>query len=459
MLDKSRISKLRSILKDKVITPEDKEYEDARKVWNGMIDKRPYLIVKCENEDDIIEALKFGKSEKLPIAIRGGGHNVAGFGTCDNGIVIDLSKMKEIKVDPNDKIAYAQPGLTWGEFDKETQKYSLATTGGLVSTTGIAGFSLGGGIGWLVRKYGLTIDNLRAVELLTADLKKVRASKYENQDLFYGVRGGGGNFGIVTKFEYNLHEVGPIVFGGVLIYKLEKSYEILKKIVKWQTENLTENITTLTVFMTAPPLPIIPKELQGLKVMALGACYVGEIKEGEKVMKPLRDLNPDADLLGPIPYLVLQSMFDAGAPKGINAYWKTSYLNYLNEESLKTLIGIANKMPMSFSQLHIHHLGGAVTKVPINETPFIHRDSPYVANIVGLWMDPIDKEKCIGWTRESFKLIQNFSNGAPYINFMAEHDKESVKSAYGEAYSRLVALKRKYDPENVFRINQNINPN
>lgn len=451
------LSELRGNMKGVVILPGDTGYEDARKVWNGMIDKHPAAIARCTDEEDIMAAVKFAREGGMSVAVRGGGHNVAGFGTCEGGLVIDLSEMKKIEINQAASTASAQPGLTWAEFDKATQAQGLATTGGLVSTTGIAGFTLGGGIGWLVRKYGLTIDNLVSVEMVTADGKRVRASVSENPDLFWGVKGGGGNFGVVTRFEYSLHPVGPQVFGGAVFYPIERAEDVLEAYSRW-TRNLPDELTTLVVFLTAPPAPFIPQPYQGTKMLAIALCYTGPGEEGAKLVSPLRELKPAVDLLGPIPYVSLQSMFDAAAPRGINAYWKTSYLRELSGAGIATLAQQAFKFCSPFSQIHIHHLGGAVNRTRKDDSAFQNRDSPYVLNVTGFWMNPADADRNIAWVRETWNVVQPFSTGALYVNFLGAEGDERVRAAYGSSYPRLLELKRKYDPTNLFRLNQNINP-
>lgn len=450
------VSQLGGKISGKVILPWYAEYEEARKVWNGMIDKHPAAIARCSNEDDIAKAIKFARENNMIVAVRGGGHNVAGFGTCDEGLVIDLSSMKNIAVNPQTRIAKAQPGLTWGDFDKATQAHGLATTGGLVSTTGIAGFTLGGGIGWLMRKYGLTIDNLVSADLLTADGSKMRASKAENPDLFWGIKGGGGNFGIVTQFEYALHEVGPEVFGGAVFYPMERSKEILSAFAR-MIPTFPDELTTTAVFLTAPPAPFIPRNLQGTKMLVIALCYIGSKEEGVRIIEPLRRLRPSIDLLSPIPYVRLQSMFDDGYPRGINAYWKTSYLQELSADAIDALVAQADKFIIPYSQLHIHHLEGAVRRANGNSA-FSHCDMPFVLNIVGLWTDPAMAEGNIAWVRKTYDVLRPHSSGAPYLNYLGAEGTDQVRAAYGNSYDRLAELKRKYDPDNLFRINQNVRP-
>jgi FAD/FMN-containing dehydrogenase len=448
---------LRGLIKGEVILPEDSGYDEARKVWNGMIDKHPKAVAFPLDEDDVASAVKFASKSRMLLAVRGGGHNVAGFGTCDGGLVIDLSKMKKIEVDTEAKTARAQSGLIWREFDKATQLHGLATTGGLVGTTGIAGFTLGGGIGWLVRKYGLTIDNLLSVRMVLANGERVRASRTENPDLFWGVKGGGGNFGIVTEFEYQLHDVGPMVFGGVIFFPLERAREVMKAVIN-QDRSMPDEYTPLVVLLTAPPAPFVPQALQGTKMVALGLCYTGKHEDAQRLVAPFRELKPAIDLLGPMPYVALQGMFDEAAPRGINAYWKTSYLRELDDRAIGVLVDQASRFQSPYSQLHIHHLEGAVGRAGKDAGAFSHRDSPYVLNVIGFWTETNEAEKNIAWVRETWDAVRPYSTGVPYLNFLGAEGVDQVKAAYGDNYQRLAELKKKYDPTNLFRVNQNIKP-
>ena len=386
-------------LHGRLILPGEAGYDDARKVWNGLIDRRPAMIAQCTDAADVVRAVNFAREQKLLVAVRGGGHNVAGFGTCDGGIVIDLSPMKGLTVDAAARTVRAEPGLTWGAFDAGTQAHALATTGGLVSTTGIGGFTLGGGIGWLMRRHGLTIDNLLAVEMVTADGASVRANAKEQPDLFWAVRGGGGNFGVVTSFTYALHPVGPNIYGGAAFYPVARAGELLRFYRGW-VRTLPDELTTMVVFLTAPPAPFIPQPLQGTPMIAVAACYLGPVDQGAAVVKALRDFaTPAVDLMGPMPYVALQGMFDAGAPKGILSYWKTEYLEELSDQAVNTLVAHAGRMAAPFTQVHVHHVGGAVGRVGADATAFGRRDAPFILNVVGLWMSPAQTDSQIAWVR------------------------------------------------------------
>lgn len=439
-----------------LITPNQAEYETARRVWNGMIDKRPTLIARCTNAADVKCALAHARGEGLPIAVRGGAHNVAGYATVDDGVVIDLSRMKAIRVDAERRLAFAEPGLTWGEFDAATQAHGLATTGGLVSTTGIAGFTLGGGIGWLMRKHGLTVDNLVGAELVTAEGETLRASETENQDLFWALRGGGGNFGIVTRFEYRVHPLAQVI-GGMALYPASRAGAMLR-FFREITDDAPDELTLLFGFLTAPPEPFVPEHLRMKPVVAIVLCYSGDLAEGERLVRPIKSLGPPAvDLIGPMPYAALQSMLDAGAPAGLQNYWKASYLPALSDAAFELLVEHSRRMPSPLSQVHLHHMGGAVARVPKEATAFAHRDAAFAMNIVALWTDPAQNEAHIRWAREFADAMAPHTTGGVYVNFLGNEGEERIRAAYSEqGYARLVEVKTRFDSENVFRLNQNI---
>jgi len=455
----AELKRLKSALQGYLIQPKDKEYEVARRVWNGMIDRRPCLIIRCAVEADVVQAIRFAREHNMLAAVRGGGHNVAGFGTCDGGVVIDLSLMKGIEINTAAHTATAQPGLTWGEFDRATQAEGLATTGGLVSTTGIAGFTLGGGVGWLMRKYGLTIDNLLSADLVTADGRLMSASASVNPELFWGLRGGGGNFGIVTSFRFRLHTVGPMIYGGALFYPLNQADDLLHFYRDWAPE-LPDEITTLAIFLTAPPESFMPRELQGTPMLAIALCNVGTVEQGKSLLQPLREFEtPALEMVGELPYTLLQSNQDTGVPWGVQSYWKTEYLADLSDQSIRALIDQFSRVPSLLTNIHIHHLEGAVGRVGENATAFAHRDTRYILNFVGLWQKPAETERNIAWVRGAWQAIRPFSSGAVYINFLGDEGDEHVWAAYGaEKYERLVELKKRYDPDNFFHLNQNIRP-
>jgi FAD/FMN-containing dehydrogenase len=460
-LGAATVQELREDVRGDVLDPADLGYVRARAVWNGDVDRHPSLVVRPAGAADVITALRFARSEGLEVAVRGGGHNVAGFGTTDGGLVIDLCHMKGVRVDPHANRARAQGGALWGDVDHETQAFGLATTGGLVSTTGIGGFTLGGGIGWLMRRHGLTIDNLLGADVITAEGKMVHADAQENTDLFWGLRGGGGNFGIVTEFEYALHEVGPLVYGGPVFHKAERAGELLAFYADW-VKTLPDELTTMVVFITAPPEPFVPAALVGRPLVGVVSCHIGDHDDAERTIRPLRAFaQADIDLAGPIPYVALQSMFDKAAPRGIRTYWKTAYLDDLSRPVIDTLVEAGARLSAlnPHSAVHLHHLGGAVSRVDGHSTAFPHRNRPFVFNAIGMWDATNPREAHVTWVRETWDALQSVGAGEPYLNFLSDDQSSDVHAAYGRhTHQRLVELKDRYDPANVFHVNQNVRP-
>lgn len=446
-LARETLAALAGSLQGELLLPEMPAFESARKVWNGMIDRRPALIVRCAGAADVSRAVRFAREHHLLLAVRGGGHNVAGTGTCEGGLVIDLSLMKAVKVDSERRTACVEPGATWKDFDDEAQKYGLATTGGLISSTGVAGFTLGGGIGWLVRKHGLACDNLLAADIVTATGEQIRASADENADLLWGLRGGGGNFGVVTSFEFVLHPVATVV-GGMVGHPLARAGEVLR-FYRDFVATAPDELTTIAVFATTP---------EGHQVIAIAACYAGSQEQGEEAVKPLKTFGlPVIDMMGPLPYTVLQQSQDPTAPAGMQHYWKAAFLPELNDKVIDAIIEYATQVTSPHSMIHLHHLGGTMSRVPATATAFANRDSQFVVNIIGTWSEPGDDDRHINWTRGLFAALQPFTGGA-YINFLGDEGQERIRSAYGPNYERLLALKNQYDPTNLFRLNQNIRP-
>lgn len=457
-LDEATIEQFRSSLHGTLLRPGDDGYDASRRVWNGMIDRKPALIARCTGVADVIAAVNFAREQNLLLAVRGGGHNVAGSAVCDGGLMIDLSPMQGIRVDPARQTARAQAGVTWGTFDRETQAFGLATTGGQVSTTGIAGLTLGGGVGWLMRKYGLVVDNLLSVDLVTAEGQFLTASATEHGDLFWGVRGGGGNFGVVTSFEYQLHPVGPIVVGGMMLYPAAQAKELLH-IYREFAAAAPDDLATVVAFLSAPPAPFVPAHLHGAPMIAIAVCHSGSIEDGLRAVEPLRAAAPPTlDLIGPMPYAAVQQLFDAGVPFGLQVYLKSEHLADLSDEVIDTLIAYAATVTSPLTSVILFPLGGAVGRVAEDATAFSHRNVAYDYVIYALWTDPQEAERHIGWTREFADAMHRFSVGV-YVNEMGNEGEERVRAAYRPAtYDRLVALKNTYDPTNLFRLNQNIKP-
>lgn len=457
VLGEATIGELRESLRGQLVLPGDGAYEEARRVWNGMIDRRPAAIVRCAGTGDVVAAVAFARSEGLTVAVRGGAHNVAGNATCEGGLVIDLSPMKGAHVDAAARTVSAQGGLTWGELDKEAQAFGLATTGGLVSSTGIAGFTLGGGIGWLMRKHGLACDNLISAEVVTADGQVLRAGETEDPELLWGLRGGGGNFGVVTEFEFRLHPVSQVL-GGLAAWPAERAREVLRFWRDW-TRETPDELCTLVVFLYAPPEPFIPAEMHGKPIVAIACMHLDPEGRAQSDIAPLRELAPAIDVLGPMPYTALQMMFDAGAPRGSRNYWRSAYLEKLGDEAIEAILSFSDKIPAPMSQLHIHQLGGAMSRVPAGATAFGNRDAAFLMNFVGLWLDPAEDEAASAWVRTASETIEPHGTGARYVNFLADEGEEGVRSAYeAETLARLRGLKARLDPTNFFRLNQNIEP-
>jgi FAD/FMN-containing dehydrogenase len=459
VLDETAFRDLASTFRGELIRIGDDRYESARRIWNGMIDKRPALIARCTGVADVVTAVDFARENKLLVAVRGGGHNVAGNALCDDGIVIDLSGLKGLHVDPAARGARAQPGVTWGDFDRETQLFGLATTGGEVSTTGIAGLTLGGGYGWLGRKYAMSCDNLLSADLVTAAGETITATATENPDLFWGLRGGGGNFGVVTSFEYQLHPVGPQVLAGPIFYPFQRAAEVLRSFGDYLLQ-APDELAALAGIFAAPPEPVLPSEVHGQLVVAVKVCCTGDLSAAEEIARPLRSLGqPLADLVAPMPYTAFQAAGDEGVPPGLQNYWKSSYLNDLTDEAIHTVVAHAAEITSPLSVIAIERLGGAVSRIGEYETAFGHRNAAFDLRILSLWTHPHESDEHIGWARELWTAMQPFSTGAVYVNNLGKEGEDRVKAAYAPAtYERLVALKDRYDGGNLFRLNQNIRP-
>jgi FAD/FMN-containing dehydrogenase len=448
-LNATAIEQFKGILRGDLLCSGDAHYDSARAIHNGMIDRRPALIVRCAGVADVMAAVTFARTHNLVVAVRGGGHGVPGFAVCEGGLMIDLSRMKSVRVDPGRRTARAEGGCTWGDFDHETLAFGLATTGGIARPTGIGGLTLGGGHGYLMRTYGLSCDNLLSVDVVTADGRLLTASATEHADLFWGVRGGGGNFGVVTAFEYRLHPVSQML-GGLLIYPMDQAQDLFK-FYRDYTRTVPDALGSLINLATLP---------DGTPAVVILIAYGGDLAEGARLLRPLREFGTlMADQVGPLPYTALQSIVENFNPPGLRNYWKSNYLQDLSDAAIAVLVDHYKTVPAPNTHVVVEHLGGAVSRVGADETAVDHRDALFNFLIVGMWADAADDAKVIGWVRELWGALQPFSSGGLYVNYEAEHDAGRVQAAYSPAkYARLVAVKNKYDPTNLFRLNQNIQP-
>jgi hypothetical protein len=457
-LDGPVLSALETSFRGQLVRPGDSGYDEHRKVWNGSIDRSPALIARCAGVADVVAAMRFARDSGLRVAVRGGGHSFPGLSVCDGGIVVDLGPMRGIRVDPQTRTARAQAGVLWGELDRETQAFGLATTGGIVTHTGIAGLTLGGGIGWLQRKYGLTIDQLISVDLVTANGEFVKASAEENPDLFWGLRGGGGNFGIVTEFEFRLHPVGPTVLAGPVFWPMEKSPEVLRFYRDWIAD-APDDLMTIVIHRKAPALPFVPPELHGRLVVAVACCYAGPVDEGEQVVRPLKAFgSPVLDLCEPKPYLANQAMFDPSFPHGWWYYIRACDVAELSDDVIDITVEHALRIRSPLTAFPIWQMGGAVARASDDETAFNGRGAGHTFNIsaTSATAEGFDEER--DWSRTFWSALEPYHTTV-YVNFLMDEGQERVREAYGaEKYDRLKALKRRYDPDNVFRLNQNIPP-
>ena len=444
-------------LRGELLTPESAGYEEARVVWNAMIDRRPALVARCAGTADVLRAVRFAAKHELLVAVRGAGHNIAGKGVCDDGFLIDLSGLRAVHVDTRNKTAHVQPGATLGDLDEETQVFGLATPVGINSTTGIAGLTLGGGFGWLSRKYGLTVDNLRSADVVTADGELVTASANEHPDLFWGIRGGGGNFGVVTSFELELHDVGPEVLSGLVVHPYRDGRQVMEFYREFAAD-IPEDVNVWTVLRRAPPLPFLPEEVHGTEVVILAAFYAGDMNAGERALRPLRDFgSPIADVIAPHAFTAWQAAFDPLLTPGLRNYWKSHNFIDLPDALIDVVLDYVGRLPSDQTEIFFGRLGGVTNRVPADATAYPHRDAEYVMNVHTRWEDSSKDESCIAWARDYFEATAPYATGGVYVNFVPEGDAP-LAEAYGPNYQRLVELKRKYDPKNLFRVNQNIAP-
>jgi FAD/FMN-containing dehydrogenase len=452
------VETLRTSLRGIVITPADSSYDEARSVWNGMIDRRPALIVKCNGTADVIACVNYARDQNLPVAVRGGGHNVGGSAVCDGGLVIDLSPMRNVRVDPERRVARVGGGATLGDIDHETQAFGLATPAGVVSETGIGGLSLHGGMGFLMRRHGLASDNILSADVVTADGKLIVADQNNNADLLWALRGGGGNFGVVTSFEFQLHSVGPTVWIAMVMYPVAAAQQVLQYFRDFPN-TAPDELSGITVLWTAPTEDPIPEEHRGKPIIAVLYCYTGDFDKGEEVLRPLRSLaTPVVDLSGPMPFVEAQRIFDPDYPRGRRYYWKSTYLRDLSDEVINLLTTYETTRPSPINSIDLWMLGGAMGRVAPESTAFYRRDAPFLVGIEANWDDPAMDEANIAWVRDFYRDAQQFSPGGVYLNFagFAEEGEALMQASYGGNYERLREIKAKFDPENFFRSNLNI---
>lgn len=457
-LSEETIEALQSKLRGEVIQPADPEYDQARTIWNAMIDRRPAAIARCSGVADVVHSVEIAKQHNLLLSIRSGGHNIAGNALCDGGLAIDLSAMKSVHIDPHARRAYVEPGATLGDFDHEAQLFGLATPLGINSTTGVAGLTLGGGFGWLTRKYGMTVDNLMSVEIVTADGQRLWANAEQNADLFWAVRGGGGNFGIVTLFDFKLHPVGPDVMSGLVVYPFEQAKSVLNQYREY-VKTIPDDLCVWAVLRKAPPLPFLPQEVHGSEVVIIAFMHAGDIEEGKRLIEPVRHFGePVGEHVGVNPYTGWQQAFDGLLTPGARNYWKSHNFAELSDEAIDTVIDYAGKLPSPQCEIFIARLGGEANRVAADATAYAHRDVNFVLNVHGRWDEAGQDEACISWSRDFFNAATPYAMGGVYVNFMTEEETDRIGSAYGPNYDRLAEVKQKYDPDNLFHLNQNIKP-
>lgn len=457
-IEAGAVEQLKANVRGEVLTPGDAGYDTERTIWNTMIDRKPGAIVRCVGTHDVIQAVNFAREGGHLLAVKGGGHNVAGNAICDDGVVIDLSLMRSAHVDSKNKTARVAAGCLLGDVDAETQLYGLAVSAGIVSHTGVAGLTLGGGFGWISRKHGFTVDNLISAEIVTADGKLLTVSREENADLFWGIRGGGGNFGIATSFEFKCAEIGTELYSGLIVHRFEDAkafYQFHRDFV----QTLPDEMTVWTVLRHAPPLPFLPEDVHGKLMVAAAFLYLGDPAKGEELIKPVREFgNPYGEGVGLNPWTGWQTGFDAVNSHGARNYWKSHHLDDLSDECIDQIIHFGNNLPTPHCEIFIAHMGGAPSRIAEDETAFAHRGAPFVMNVHTRWEKPADDERCIAWAREFFEATKPFASGV-YVNFLSEEGEDRVKEAYTDkSWNRLVELKNKYDPKNLFKMNQNIKP-
>ena len=457
-IKKSSIDALKEKVDGRIVTPRDSDYDSIREIWNGMIDRKPSLIVQVASARDVQHSVNFARENRLELSARGGGHHIAGNCLTDGGITIDFSNMRNVRVNPRDNRAIAEPGATLAEFDKETLRYGLATPVGINSTTGIAGLTLGGGFGWLTRQHGMTIDNLLSAEVVTADGKKITVSENKHPDLFWAIRGGGGNFGVVTRFEFRLHEQSPEIYAGLLAFPFQQTGEIMRQYREF-VRTAPEELNVWLVLRKAPPLPFLPEDVHGKMILVMPVFYNGPIKKGDNLMKFLRGFgDPVGEHAGRQSYVQWQQTFDPLLTPGFRNYWKSHNFTEISDGLIDTMIQYAGTLPSPHTEIFLGMISGVANEVAPDATAYVARDAKFVVNVHGRWEKPKDDQKCIEWARKFYRASLPFASGGAYVNFMTEEEQDRVASAYGSNYKRLVELKQKYDPENLFHMNQNIKP-
>ena len=455
---KVTIDEFKTHFQGEVLLPDDAGYDEVRQIWNAMVDRKPAVIARCASTEDVIRAIQFGRTQNLLISIRGGGHNIAGNAVCDDGLMIDLSLMKDVQVDPTTRTASVGPGCTLGDFDRAVQVHGLATPLGINSTTGVAGLTLGGGFGWLSRKYGMTIDNLISAEVVTADGRQLYASESENADLFWGLRGGGGNFGVVTRFDFRLHPVGPDVLSGLIVFPFEEAKQVITQFARFNC-SMPEELNVWMVTRKAPPLPFLPEAFHGKEMVALALCYVGHPEMGEQLIAPLRDFGTViGEHVGVQPYVAWQQAFDPLLAKGARNYWKSHNFTQISDGVIDAIVDYAARLPSPHCEIFIGTIGGETTRIAPEAMAYSSRDANYVMNVHGRWETAAEDERCIAWARAFFAQSQPFASSGAYINFLTQEETDRIAFAYGATWNRLVEIKSKYDPTNLFRMNQNIKP-
>ena len=457
-IDSAAIDQLKSSLRGALLLPGDDGYDKARTVWNAMIDRRPALVVRCAGVADVRQAVAFARQHGALTAIKGGGHNIAGNAVCDGGLLIDLSHLRSVRVDPRTRVAHVEPGATLADFDHECQAFGLATPVGINSTTGIAGLTLGAGFGWLSRKHGMTIDNLLAADVVTADGRLLRADHKENADLFWAIRGGSGNFGVVTRFEFKLHPVGPDVLAGLVVYPLAEAAAVMKR-YRERCAKLSRDTSIWTVLRKAPPLPFLPAAVHGTEVVVLAVCHFGDPERGRRAIAPLRKFGTVlGEHIGVMPYRAWQQAFDPLLTPGVRNYWKSHNFVELSDGAIDVAVNYVGRLPSPHCEIFFGLIGGATTRPAPEATAYSHRNAIWVCNVHGRWETAAEDAKCIEWARSFFRDAAPFATGGVYVNFITDDESDRIKAAYGPGYDRLAEVKQKYDPQNLFRVNQNIRP-